>query len=114
VPSTRRPQVVHCLHTCPPLEVLAGDAPLGVELRVAFGLGDAAGERCAPVVEGREWVLFLAAVVTERDATHFVIGSHNHGVMTVDEDQARVHSWVPGRLRESDPPRADASTTRGV
>lgn len=87
------------------LEVLAGDAP--AELRVAFGLGDTAGERCAPVVEGREVVLFLAAAGTDTDATHFVIGSHNNGVMTVNEDQALVHSWVPGRLRESDPPRHD-------
>lgn len=87
------------------LEVLAGDAPS--ELRVAFGLGDTAGERCAPVVEGHEVVLFLAAVVTDTDATHFVIGSDDNGVMTVDEDQALVHSWVPVGLRESDPPRDD-------
>lgn len=87
------------------LEALTGDAPS--ELRVAFGLGDTAGERCAPVVEGRQVVLFLAAAGTDTDATHFVIGSHNNGVMTVDEDQALVHSWVPGRLREFDPPRDD-------
>jgi hypothetical protein len=87
------------------LEVLAGEAPS--ELRVSFGLGDTAGERCAPVVEGRQVVLFLAASVADTDATHFVIGSHNNGVMTVDEGQALVHSWVPGRLRESDPPRDD-------
>ena len=87
------------------LEVLAGNAPS--ELRVAFGLGDTAGERCAPVVEGREVVLSLAAAGTDTDATHFVIGSHSNGVMTVDREQALVHSWVPGRLRESDPPRDD-------
>jgi len=88
------------------LEVLAGDAP--AELRVAFGLGDTAGERCAPVVAGREVVLFLAAAVgTDTDATHFVVGSHNNGVMTVDDDQALVHAWVPGRLREFEPPRDD-------
>lgn len=87
------------------LEVLAGDAPS--ELRVAFGLGDTAGERCAPVVEGRQALLFLGAVGTGTDATHFVLGSHNNGVMTVHEDQALVHSWVPGRLRETDPPRDD-------
>jgi hypothetical protein len=44
-----------------------GDAPS--ELRVAFGIGDTVDERCAPVVEGREVVLFLAAVVTDTDAT---------------------------------------------
>jgi len=87
------------------LEVLAGEAP--PELQVTFGLGDTAGERCAPVVEGREVILFLAAAGTDIGATHFVIGSHNNGVMTVDDDQALVHSWVPGRLRESDPPRDD-------
>ena len=87
------------------LEVLAGDAP--PELRVAFGLGDTAGERCAPVVEGRQVLLFLGAAATGTDATHFVLGSHNNGVMTVDGDQALAHSWVPGRLRESDPPRDD-------
>lgn len=87
------------------LEVLAGEAPL--EPRVSFGLGDTAGERCAPVVEGRQVVLFLAASVADTEATHFVIGSHNNGVMTVDEGQALVHSWVPGRLRESDQPRDD-------
>lgn len=87
------------------LEVLAGDAPS--ELRVAFGLGDTAGERCAPVVEGRQVLLFLGAAGTDTDATHFVLGSHNNGVMTVDGDQALVHSWVPGRLRDSDPPRDD-------
>lgn len=85
-------------------EVLAGDAP--IELRVAFGLGDIAGERCAPVVEGRQVVVFLGAR-TDADATHAVLGSHNNGVMTVDGDQALVHSWVPGRLREFDPPRDD-------
>lgn len=87
------------------LEVLSGDAPS--ELRVAFGLGDTAGERCAPVVEGREVLLFLGAAEAESDATHFVLGSHNNGVMTVDGTQVLVHSWVPGRLRESDPPRDD-------
>lgn len=87
------------------LEVLAGDAPS--ELRVAFGIGDTAGERCAPVVEGRQVVLFLGAAGTDTDATHFVLGSHNNGVMTVDGDQALVHSWVPGRLQESDPSRDD-------
>jgi len=92
------------------LEVLAGDAP--PELRVAFVLGDTSGERCAPVVEGRQVVLFLGAVGTDTDdATHSVLASHNNGVMTVvmtvDGDQALVHSWVPGRLRESDPPRDD-------
>lgn len=87
------------------LEVIAGEAP--PELQVSFGLGDTAGERCAPVVEGRQVVLFLAANVADTAATHFVIGSHNNGVMTVDEGQALVHSWVPGRLRASDPPRDD-------
>lgn len=87
------------------LEVLVGESP--AELRVAFGLGDTAGERCAPVVEGREVVLFLAAAGADTDASHFVIGSHNNGVMTVDGDRALVHSWVPGRLRASDPPRDD-------
>jgi hypothetical protein len=76
------------------------------ELQVAFGLGGTAGERCAPVLEARDVVLFLAAS-RDTDATHFVIGSHNSGVMTVDGDQALVPSRVPGRLRESDPPRDD-------
>lgn len=86
-------------------EVLAGDAPS--ELRVVFGLGHAAGERCAPVVEGREVVRFLGAAGTDIDATHLVLGSHNNGVMTVAGDQALAHSWVPGRLREVDSPRDD-------
>lgn len=87
------------------LEVLAGDAPS--ELRVAFVLGDTSGECCAPVVEGRQVLLFLGAAGTDTDATHFVLGSHNNGVMTVEGDQALVHSWVPGRLRDSDPSRDD-------
>lgn len=87
------------------LEVLDGDAP--PELRVAFGLGDTAGERCAPVVEGRQVILFLGVAGPDSEATHFVLGSHNNGVMTVDGRQAIVHSWVPGRLRESDAPRDD-------
>lgn len=64
--------------------------------------------------EGREVVLCLAAVVTDTDATHFVIGSRNYGVMTVDEDQALGRSWVPGRLCESTHRVTTSSTTRGV
>lgn len=93
-------------------EVLAGGAPQD-GLTVVFTLGDTAGERCSPVVEGREVILFLGEAGPDADATHFVLGSHNNAVMTVDGERALVHSWVPGRLWEADAPRSDLSEDGG-
>jgi|GEM_PF-3400678 len=84
------------------VEVVRGD--VASPLQVRFWLGDTAGERCAPVVEGRRVLVFLTEPVGE-PPVRSTIGSHNNGVLSIVEGQALTHTWVPDRLGETDPSR---------
>lgn len=92
------------------VEVVRGE--VASPLQVRFGLGDTAGERCAPVVEGRRVLVFLTEPVGE-PPVRSTIGSHNNGVLTIIDDQALTHTWVPDRLGATDPSRNELPTDGG-